>query len=47
MLISPRRSEASRSNFLMGSVGDANEFFHEVFCFGSPVLAVRSVPSNP
>ena len=47
MLISPRRSRPPRCNFLMGSIGDANEFLHEVFCFGSPGLAVRPVPRNP
>ena len=47
MLLSPRRSRPPRCNFLMGSIGDANEFLHEVFCFGSPGLAVRSAPRNP
>ena len=40
LLISPRRSEASRSNFLMGSIGNESDFLHEVFCSGSPGLAV-------
>ena len=40
LLISPRRSEASRSNFLMGSIGDANEFLLAVFTTESIGLAV-------
>ena len=46
-LISPRRSRPPRCNFLMGSIGNESDFLHEVFCFGSPGLAVRPVPRNP
>ena len=46
-LISPRRSRPPRCTFLSKNLGNESDFLHEVFCFGSPGLAVRSTPRNP
>ena len=45
--LSPRRSRPPRCTFLSKYLGNESEFLHEVFCFGSPGLAVRPVPRNP